>query len=229
MEVIRSPFENVWNPGIVLHSNMDGKFDPTLHTNALINGTDGSVEWMPPGIFRTKCKIDIKLFPFDWQNCSLSFRPYYYDKTEVVLSAKRTQTIIDHYYYQRNGEWDLVFCPATAGDADDDHFSEVRFIFVFKRKPLFYIITYVIPCVLITMLSIGTFVIPSASSQKIHLAISVFMGLSVYLSMLAKRTPETQQLPLISRFLMVSMLSVTISIVAAVMVLSIHNNGKLQK
>ena len=160
----------------------------------MINGTDGSVEWMPPGIFRTKCTIDIKslgvthllvrlytknvivnvknpskLFPFDWQNCSLAIRPYYYDKTEVLLSVKYKTTIIDHYYYQRNGEWDLVFCPAIARDATDDDFSEVRFVFIFKRKPLFYIITYVIPCVLITMLSIGTFVIPSASSQKIHL------------------------------------------------------------
>ena len=111
----------------------------------------------------------IQLFPFDWQNCSLAIRPYYYDKTEVLLSVKYKTTIIDHYYYQRNGEWDLVFCPAVARDATDDDFSEVRFVFIFKRKPLFYIITYVIPCVLITMLSIGTFVIPSASSQKIHL------------------------------------------------------------
>ena len=125
------------------------------------------------------------------------------------------------------------------------------------------------PCK-ITLLSIGTFVIPSASNQKIHLAISVFMGLSVYLSMLsqenvkirkklfgknlnfslgisdinfsnflnlfgklwqnlAKRTPETEQLPLISRFLMISMISVSISIVASVVVLWIHHNGKLKR
>ena len=138
--------------------------------NAII-GSDGSVEWMPPGIFRTKCTIDIKLFPFDWQNCSLIFRPYYYDKDEVILQAKDSTTIIDFNYYQRNGEWDLVFCPAIASEESslDDNFSQVEFVLIFKRKPLFYIITYVVPCVLITMLSIGTFVIPSASSQKIHL------------------------------------------------------------
>ena len=36
----------------------------TIFKNALINGTDGSVEWMPPGIFRTKCTIDIKSWGF---------------------------------------------------------------------------------------------------------------------------------------------------------------------
>ena len=35
-----------------------------IFKNALINGTDGSVEWMPPGIFRTKCTIDIKSWGF---------------------------------------------------------------------------------------------------------------------------------------------------------------------
>ena len=138
--------------------------------NAII-GSDGNVEWMPPGIFRTKCKIDIKLFPFDWQNCSLIFQPYYYDKDEVILDISNPTTIIDFNYYQRNGEWDLIFCPAVTQVArsSTEDFSQVEFILIFKRKPLFYIITYVVPCVLITMLSIGTFVIPSASAQKIHL------------------------------------------------------------
>ena len=32
VDSIRAPFDLVWNPDIVLHSNMDGKFDPTIHT-----------------------------------------------------------------------------------------------------------------------------------------------------------------------------------------------------
>ena len=132
---------------------------------------------MPPGIFRTKCTIDIQLFPFDWQNCSLIFRPYYYDRSEVILETSNPTTIIDFNYYQRNGEWDLIFCPAVAQMAEsvNDEFSQVEFVLIVKRKPLFYIITYVVPCVLITMLSIGTFVIPSASSQKVHLGLSLYV------------------------------------------------------
>ena len=57
----------------------------------------------------------------------------------------------------------------------NDEFSQVEFVLIVKRKPLFYIITYVVPCVLITMLSIGTFVIPSASSQKVHLGLSLYV------------------------------------------------------
>lgn len=184
------------------------------------NFCTGRVHWMPPGIFRTKCKIDVSLFPFDWQNCSMAFRTYNYDKNEVQLAARDTQVIIDQFYYQSNGEWDLIFCPAKS--TSNDAVEEVTFFFIFRRKSLFYIITFVVPCILITLLSVGTFIIPVASNQKIHLAISVFMGLTVYLSMLARLTPETESLPLLSRFLMVSLMSVSLSILASVLVIWIH-------
>jgi len=40
--------------------------------------------------------------------------------------------------------------------------------------------------------------------------------------MLARLTPETESLPLLSRFLMVSLMSVSLSILASVLVIWIH-------
>ncbi|CAG5094245.1 Oidioi.mRNA.OKI2018_I69.XSR.g13383.t1.cds [Oikopleura dioica] len=87
---INMPVEKIWQPSIILYSNTDGIYDPTVPVMAPVKSS-GRVHWMPPGIFRTKCKIDVSLFPFDWQNCSMAFRTYNYDKNEVQLAARDTQ------------------------------------------------------------------------------------------------------------------------------------------
>jgi hypothetical protein len=67
----------------------------------------------------------------------MAFRTYNYDKNEVQLAARDTQVIIDQFYYQSNGEWDLIFCPAKS--TSNDAVEEVTFFFIFRRKSLFYV------------------------------------------------------------------------------------------
>ncbi|KAE9411900.1 hypothetical protein Angca_006303, partial [Angiostrongylus cantonensis] len=49
-------------------SSVDTNFDSTYPTNMVVYNT-GDVHWVPPGIFKISCKIDIEWFPFDEQRC----------------------------------------------------------------------------------------------------------------------------------------------------------------
>ena len=58
------------------------KFEAILPTHCVIYHT-GLVEWLPPGLFKTTCDVDIKYFPFDDQKCKIKFGTWAYDSNAV--------------------------------------------------------------------------------------------------------------------------------------------------
>lgn len=57
---------------LLLYNSADDSFDVTSKVNAVVT-YDGTVSYVPPGMFRSTCAIVIEDFPFDEQNCSLKF------------------------------------------------------------------------------------------------------------------------------------------------------------
>lgn len=63
------------------HSADEG-FDGTYPTNVVVRN-NGSCLYVPPGIFKSTCKIDITWFPFDDQRCEMKFGSWTYDGFQV--------------------------------------------------------------------------------------------------------------------------------------------------
>ena len=65
--------------------------------------------------------------------------------------------------------------------------------------------------------------LPSDSGEKMTLSISILLGQTVFLFLVANRTPETSlAIPMIGAFLLFSMLMVTISVAMNVLICNIH-------
>ena len=45
---------------------------------------EGRCTYIPPGIFKSTCQIDITWFPFDDQNCDMKFGSWTYDGFKVM-------------------------------------------------------------------------------------------------------------------------------------------------
>ena len=65
------------------HFSADERFDGTFQTNVVIS-SDGACLYVPPGIFKSTCKIDITWFPFDDQLCDLKFGSWTYSGWKVT-------------------------------------------------------------------------------------------------------------------------------------------------
>uniref|UniRef100_A0A7N4V7S0 Cholinergic receptor nicotinic gamma subunit n=1 Tax=Sarcophilus harrisii TaxID=9305 RepID=A0A7N4V7S0_SARHA len=200
ISVLRLPPDMLWLPEIVLENNNDGTFQISYSCNILLYPS-GWVYWLPPAIFQSSCPISVTYFPFDWQNCSLKF----------------------------NGEWEIIHRPArknidqSVSPASTSH-QDITFYLIIRRKPLFYIINILVPCVLISFMINLAFYLPADSGEKTSLTISVLLAQSVFLLLISKRLPATSHaIPLIGKFLLFGMVLVTIIVLICVVTLNIHH------
>ncbi|XP_071845612.1 acetylcholine receptor subunit alpha-like 1 isoform X2 [Apostichopus japonicus] len=224
LNILRVPSNIIWLPDIVLFNNADGKYEVTLMTKALVYPS-GYIYWLPPAIYKSSCTIDVRYFPFDRQVCIMKFGSWTYDGHLLNLVMMNHEVALEDYW--ESGEWDVEETPATRHRKNykccDNLFVDITFNVTIRRKPLFYTVNLIIPCVLISFLTVLVFYLPSDSGEKITLCISVLLALTVFLLLIAEIIPPTSLLiPLIGRYLLFTMVLVTLSIVITVIVLNIH-------
>jgi hypothetical protein len=111
-------------------------------------------------------------------------------------------------------------CPQT--------YPDITFLITLRRKTLFYTVNLIIPCVGISFLTVLTFYLPSDSGEKVALCISILLSLTVFFLLLAELIPPTSLVvPLVGKYLLFTMILVTLSIVVTVVVLNIHFRSPL--
>nr|2BG9_C Chain C, ACETYLCHOLINE RECEPTOR PROTEIN, DELTA CHAIN [Torpedo marmorata] len=222
ISILRLRPELIWIPDIVLQNNNDGQYNVAYFCNVLVR-PNGYVTWLPPAIFRSSCPINVLYFPFDWQNCSLKFTALNYNANEISMDL-----IIDPEAFTENGEWEIIHKPAKKNIYGDKfpngtNYQDVTFYLIIRRKPLFYVINFITPCVLISFLAALAFYLPAESGEKMSTAICVLLAQAVFLLLTSQRLPETAlAVPLIGKYLMFIMSLVTGVVVNCGIVLNFH-------
>uniref|UniRef100_A0A8C2FB21 Cholinergic receptor, nicotinic, alpha 4a n=1 Tax=Cyprinus carpio TaxID=7962 RepID=A0A8C2FB21_CYPCA len=224
---MRIPAQFIWKPDIVLYNNADGDFTVTHLTKAHLFH-DGRVTWIPPAIYKSSCSIDVTFFPFDQQNCTMKFGSWTYDREKIDLI--RTADSADRTDYWESGEWTISSAVATYNlkqyECCSEVYADITYSFIIRRLPLFYTINLIVPCLLISCLTVLVFYLPSDCGEKVTMCISVLLSLTVFLLLITEIIPSTSLvIPLIGEYLLFTMIFVTLSIIITVFVLNVHHRS----
>ncbi|KAL5018978.1 hypothetical protein ScPMuIL_004700 [Solemya velum] len=226
---VRLGADNIWRPDIKLYNYADTRLREQRDALAVIEST-GSVTWIPQAVYKSSCDMDVTTFPFDKQKCKLKFGSWTYTGLKMNLDFwdGKNEIIIDDYV--RSNQWDLLAGPAIRNEIKytccPETFIDLTFSLVLRRKATFYNYILVLPCVLLTSLTLVLFWIPPESPAKMQLGMNVFMAFFVLLLLFeGNLPPAASSVPILGTYYCLNMILITLSSFLNVFVVNLSFYG----
>ncbi|KAJ1357957.1 hypothetical protein KIN20_016235 [Parelaphostrongylus tenuis] len=222
---LRHPAGSVWQPDILLYNSVDPAFDSTYRVN-LINYHDGVVNWVPPGILKISCKLDIYWFPFDEQICFFKFGSWSFSRDKIELAAGD----FDFSEYIPNGEWIIINSMVNVSvrryECCVEEFEDIKFTLHLRRRTLYYAFNLILPCFLTMLLMVLGFTLSPETCEKVGLQISMSLAICIFLTIMNEMTPHTSEaVPLLGLFFQSCMVISVLATSFTVFVQSYHFRG----
>ncbi|CAI4228193.1 unnamed protein product [Auanema sp. JU1783] len=217
----------LWTPDVLMYNSADPQFDSTYASNVLVY-PDGTANWIPPGLFRLSCRIEIVWFPFDIQECFMKFGSWTFDGFKLELDID--ENALDTSTYIPNGEWHLVSTNAVRNiqyyQCCPEPYYDVIFTFVIRRRVLYYAFNLILPCILITLLTLIGFTLPPDAGEKMSLQITIMLSICIFQNYVAEMSPPTSEaVPFLGAFFAVCMFTCACCVTATTMALNFHNRS----
>ncbi|XP_069000052.1 neuronal acetylcholine receptor subunit alpha-10-like [Embiotoca jacksoni] len=226
LDTIRIPSSYVWRPDIVLYNSADDEFSSSMETNVVLRN-DGQLMWDQPAITKSSCSVDVAFFPFDMQQCHLTFGSWTHNGNQMdLINALDSADLTD---FVPNVEWEVLGMPAKKNvilyGCCSDPYPDITFTLHLKRRASFYIFNLLIPCMMISFLAPLGFYLPADSGEKVSLGVTVLLALTVFQLLVAESMPPSESVPLIGKYYIATMTMVTTSTALTIFIMNIHHCG----
>ncbi|EPQ14706.1 Neuronal acetylcholine receptor subunit alpha-9 [Myotis brandtii] len=184
--------------GALSKCRADDESSEPVNTNVVLR-YDGLITWDAPAITKSSCVVDVTYFPFDNQQCNLTFGSWTYNGNQVdIFNALDSGDLSD---FIEDVEWEVHGMPAVKNVISygccSEPYPDVTFTLLLKRRSSFYIVNLLIPCVLISFLAPLSFYLPAASGEKVSLGVTILLAMTVFQLMVAEIMPASENVPLI--------------------------------
>ena len=188
-----------------LFYSADGNYEVSYRSNVVIY-SGGRVNWIPPAIYKSSCTIDVEYFPFDEQHCDMKFGSWTFTAQQLNFTFYMNMNSLDVTDYLKSGTWDILDSPAKIEEIPHPGTGDMKTMVIFtvrlRRKTLFYTVNLIIPCVLISFVTVCVFALPADAGEKITLCISILLALVVFLLLISKILPPSLTIPLVAKYLL---------------------------
>ncbi|KAI6232864.1 hypothetical protein M3Y99_00972900 [Aphelenchoides fujianensis] len=244
------PHNVIWIADTYLYNSVVMAADETERymnvkaTSLYWEGRKGSrISFLYPAIYTLTCRLNIRYFPYDQQNCTLTIGSWTNSKSALDYTADPKVNMLS---FIRNEEWEASeqncysLRPSIVQVLSFDVYRhEYKYAccaepwvileasLIIRRRPLYYIINLIAPTSIITLVAITGFFTPASTAddrtEKINLGITTLLSLSILMLMLSDQLPTTSDfIPLIAWFYLSIIIIISIGTFLTSIILSIQ-------
>ncbi|XP_064222933.1 5-hydroxytryptamine receptor 3E isoform X2 [Aotus nancymaae] len=212
--------KNLWLPDIFIIEFMD--VDKTPKDLIAYVSSEGRIRYKKPMKVASICNLDIFYFPFDEQNCTLTFSSFLYTVDSMLLGMEKevweiTDTSRD--ILQAHGEWELLgINKATAKmSVGANLYDQIAFHVAIRRRPSLYVINLLVPSGFLLAIDALSFYLPVESGNRVPFKITLLLGYNVFLLMMNDLLP-TSGTPLISVYFALCLSLMVVSLLETIFI-----------
>jgi hypothetical protein len=175
-------------------------------------------------LWKTICKVRSTYFPFDQQHCTIIIRSGAHDIQSIKFIQRRP--IQGHSFIR--GEWELIdsyteITDERVSDFGQVDYSLVRFTLILKRNHLYYVMKIILPFILVSCVTLFTFLLPPQTGEKLTLNVTILLSLVIYLQLLSEHIPKSDdETPVLTLFCNANFFLVFLSCIMTVYVLYLY-------
>ena len=104
-------------------------------------------------------------------------------------------------------------------------YSFAKYRLKITRRPLYYIMLLIVPCVLCTMLVLISFAIPPENGERIGFCATIMISVSFYLIIMTDMLPEkSDTLPILGIYYTITMVEIAAALMATILVLRVYHS-----
>lgn len=189
----------LWQPDIMLYNSAAGtNIDHYGNTNCIVTN-NGSVLWVPPTELRSFCSLDMRLWPFDTQECQITIGSWTYDGNKIDLISKDVEKEV----LVTNHHWKLIGITETRNvkmySCCDEPYVDIQYNLTLQRVSPIFKAVVITPASIIVLMTLANFWLPSQAGEKILLNGINAIIIVVFLVYFAQKLPIMGEIPLVGK------------------------------
>jgi len=219
-----------WRPHFVLTNGIGDR----VRTNTTLGiWPDGTVSYIETFYAKVETPMNLRLFPFDRQQLEIYFQTFLYGKNQLVLfpdpnlagSWERKIGIAQWKFEDYKQEERTTMVKILGGEEYPK--SEFVATLYLKRLPMHFLISIILPLVILVILSWTVFWMDEeTTASRINISFIGILSVVAYYFVIQDRIPHINYLTLIDGFIIITFFILAASVVVSIVVDKLNRSDR---